>query len=131
MGAGLARDVAGGAREAGDWLRGRVREHGYCRVSEADRAARRVADETSALTTEGDGAMIEAPRRHGPFDPRFRGPGAHTNGHRRSIVKAKQLEAKRLEQLEAKRLGKARRDAAGWAALQAWEDEGGATRATQ
>jgi hypothetical protein len=69
--------------------------------------------------------MIEAPRRHGPFDPRFRGPGAHTNGHRRSIVKAKQLEARRLE---AKRLEKARADAAGWAALQAWEDEGGATK---
>ncbi len=63
---------------------------------------------------------MEAARRHGPFDPRFRGPGAHTNGHRRSIVKAKQLEAKRME--------KARRDAAGWAALQAWEDEGGATK---
>jgi hypothetical protein len=65
-----------------------------------------------------------------PFDPRFRGPGAHTNGHRRSIVKAKQLEAKRLEakRLEAQRLEKARADAAGWAALQAWEDEGGATK---
>jgi hypothetical protein len=84
--------------------------------------------------------MIEAARRHGPFDPRFRGPGAHTNGHRRSIVKAKQLEAKRLEaerleaerleaeRLEAERLEKARADAAGWASLQAWEEEGGATK---
>jgi hypothetical protein len=79
--------------------------------------------------------MIEAPRRHGPFDPRFRGLGARTNGHRRSIVKAKRLEAKRLEakrleakRLEANRVEKPRADAAGWAALQAWEDEGGATK---
>jgi len=59
--------------------------------------------------------MIESARRHGPFDPRFR---ASTNGHRRTIVHTKQLEAKRLE--------KARSDSAGWAALQAWEEEGGA-----
>jgi hypothetical protein len=66
--------------------------------------------------------MIESARRHGPFDPRFR---ATTNGHRRSVVEAKRLEAKRLEK---KRLEKARSDAAGWAALQAWEEEGGATQ---
>jgi hypothetical protein len=74
--------------------------------------------------------MIEAARQHGPFDPRFRGPRAYTSGHRRATVKAKQLEAKRPEakRLEAKRLEKARADAAGWAAFQAWEDEGGAIK---
>jgi len=61
--------------------------------------------------------MIESARRHGPHDPRF------------SALALEELEAaatRRGRSLEEERLTKARRDAAGWAALQAWEEEGGA-----
>ena len=62
--------------------------------------------------------MIESARRHGPFDPRFSAlaredPEAIARRHRRDLEAGKHLE-------------EVRRNAAGWAALQAWEEEGGA-----
>jgi hypothetical protein len=64
--------------------------------------------------------MIESARRHGPFDPRFsasarKDPEAIARQHQRELEAAKHLE-------------EVRRDAAGWAALQAWEEDGGAVQ---
>lgn len=61
--------------------------------------------------------MIESARKHGPFDPRFsasarKDPEAIARRHRRV--------------LSAERLEEAQRNAAGWAALQEWEEDGGA-----
>jgi hypothetical protein len=60
--------------------------------------------------------MIESARRHGPHDPRFSAA---------ALEELEKIATRRGRSLEAQRL-KAERDAAGWRALQAWEEEGGA-----
>jgi hypothetical protein len=60
--------------------------------------------------------MIESARRHGPHDPRYSAS---------ALQDLEEVASRRGRSLEAERARHAERDAAGWRALQAWEEDGG------